>query len=115
MTTGSEMGYKMVRDKHRDVLSGVISGEWRTSPDPIGALTAKIGEEYGEFAKDHDPAELYDLMDVIRELAYLTDPLHEAREAHRDKVDRLGRFALHLEWHPLPDAADHDDPDFAGQ
>lgn len=96
------MGWKMVRDKHQEVLSAQISGSWRPSSDPISSLVKKLGEEYSEFVEDRDPAELYDLRDVLNELIYLMDPLHDARNAHLRKVERLGKFTHHLEWHPNP-------------
>ena len=92
----------MVRDRHKEQLEGHISGEWRTAPDPVSSLTAKLGEEYGEFAEDRDPAELYDLLDVIMELRAVLDPLRGYRDAHLRKKERLGSFSSHLEWNPLP-------------
>jgi predicted house-cleaning noncanonical NTP pyrophosphatase (MazG superfamily) len=94
------MSYKLVRDNHQEVMQGRISGTWRTSPDPAGSLVRKLGEEYGEFAKDRDPGELYDLLDVIGELAVLLDPFGEAQEYHEAKTALMGLFGNHLEWHP---------------
>ena len=96
------MSYKLVRDKHQEIFAGRISGQWRTSPDPLGALVRKLGEEYGEFAEDRDPLELFDMLDVILELKMLLDPLREARDRHNVKWSRFGGFATHLEWHPDP-------------
>jgi predicted house-cleaning noncanonical NTP pyrophosphatase (MazG superfamily) len=96
------MGWKMVRDTHREVLEGQISGQWRTSPDPVSSLVKKLGEEYSELAENRDPAELYDIQDVLSELIYLLDPEDRAGEAHERKVMRLGRFDRHVEWHPNP-------------
>jgi predicted house-cleaning noncanonical NTP pyrophosphatase (MazG superfamily) len=83
-------------------LQDHISGQWRTSPDPVSALTEKLGEEYGEFCAQRDPAELFDLLDVIMELRVLLDPLREHGNAHFRKRERLGGFSRHQEWHPDP-------------
>jgi predicted house-cleaning noncanonical NTP pyrophosphatase (MazG superfamily) len=96
------MGWKLVRDRHKEHLQGKVSGAWRVSPDPVGALVAKLGEEYGEFAPDRDPAELYDLLDAIMELRVLLDPLREYRDRHFAKRKLMGAFSRHLEWHPDP-------------
>lgn len=109
------MGWKMVRDKHRNVLGTVISGAWRSSPDPVSSLIKKLGEEYSELVEERDPAELYDVLDVLNELIVLMDPHLEAAEAHALKQERLGFFTAHLEWNPRPRAVEFDDPDFAGQ
>ena len=109
------MGYKMVRDRHREVLERVISGAWRTSPDPVSSLIKKVGEEYSELVENRDPGELYDLLDVLNELVILMDPHLEAAEKHAAKQERMGFFVKHLEWHPLPRAVEYGDPDFAGQ
>jgi hypothetical protein len=105
----------MVRDKHRQLLGSLISGCWRTAPDPVSSLIKKLGEEYSELVENRDPAELHDIADVVNELIVLMDPTLEKAEAHITKQERLGFFARHLEWHPLPDATEYDDPDFAGQ
>ena len=109
------MGWKMVRDRHRQVLGKVISGAWRTSPDPVSSLIKKVGEEYSELVENRDPGELYDLIDVLSELCVLMDPHLVFAEKHTEKQERMGFFTDHLEWHPLPRAADYDDPDFTGQ
>jgi predicted house-cleaning noncanonical NTP pyrophosphatase (MazG superfamily) len=96
------MGWKIVRDRHRDVLEGQISGQWRVSPDPVSALVKKLGEEYGEFTENRDPGELYDLLDVLLELRYLLDVDQAVYALHREKQGRLGSFANHIEWHPNP-------------
>jgi predicted house-cleaning noncanonical NTP pyrophosphatase (MazG superfamily) len=97
------MGWKMVRDKQKEYcLSHGVSGQWRTSPDAVGALTAKLGEEYGEFAESRDPAELYDLLDVLNELIMVMDFNLDHLDAHEAKVARLGTFSMHLEWNPVP-------------
>jgi len=109
------MGWKTVRDKHRDLLDGLISGCWRTAPDPVSSLIKKVGEEYSELVENRDPGELYDLLDVLNELIVLMDPHLAAAQAHEQKQERMGFFVTHLEWHPLPRAVEYDDPDFAGQ
>lgn len=94
------MRWKLVRDRNQEYCQPRgVTGKWRTSPDPVGALTAKLGEEYGEFTADRDPAELFDVLDVVRELIFILDPLHEARERHQAKVALMGKFSKHLEWH----------------
>lgn len=97
------MGYKMVRDLHQKVLGDQISGVWRTSPDPVSSLVKKLGEEYSELCEDRDPAELFDILDVLAELMVLLDPDGAAALKHDLKAERMGRFADHLEWHPNPD------------
>lgn len=96
------MGWKMVRDGHRDVLADHISGSWRTAPDPVSSLVKKLGEEYSELNEGRDWAELYDLLDVLRELIAITDPDGKYQQAHQRKTDRMGGFSAHLEWHPNP-------------
>lgn len=97
------MSWKLVRDNHEKLLRGRISGQWRVSPDPVGALVTKLGEEYGEFAKDRDPGELFDMLDAIMELRAILDPLREHRDAHLIKKAKWGGFGAHLEWHPDPE------------
>lgn len=97
------MGYKIVRDRHKERLEGVISGTWRTSPDPVSALVKKLGEEYSELTENRDPGELYDIRDVLDELTGLLDPDGRHAADHRIKVSRIGLFAGHLEWHPNPE------------
>ena len=97
------MGFKMVRDKQKEYcLSHGVSGQWRTSPDPVGALIRKLGEEYGEFAESRNPAELYDLLDVLNEMIMTVDPDLGHLEAHEAKVGLMGTFSSHLEWNPEP-------------
>jgi len=100
------VGYKIVRDNHRKLLEGVISGTWRTSPNPIGALVRKLGEEYSELCENRDPGELYDIQDVLDELMVLLDPDCEHADRHAVKVNRLGLFGDHLEWHPFSEGKD---------
>lgn len=97
------MGWKMVRDLHQQVFEGKVSGQWRTSPDPVSSLVKKLGEEYSELAEDRNPAELYDIQDVLVELIRLLDPDGKAMKKHRTKVLHLGIFMNHVEWHPDPD------------
>lgn len=97
------VGYKMVRDLHKKKLESVISGSWRTAPDPVSSLIKKLGEEYSELCEDRDPGELYDIMDVVQELIVLLDGGGACRKAHVQKVLRLGLFGDHLEWHPNPE------------
>lgn len=97
------MSYKLVRDRNQELFQGKISGRWRASPDPVSALVRKLGEEYGEFCEQRDPAELWDILDVIRELITILDPLHAYREDHYRKREMLGMFSSHLEWNPLPE------------
>jgi predicted house-cleaning noncanonical NTP pyrophosphatase (MazG superfamily) len=99
---GELMSYKMVRDNHQEILQGAISGTWRTSPDPVTSLITKLGEEYGEFAGTRDPAEIYDMLDALDELIALLDPDETAAKTHQVKLDRMGDFSGHLEWHPNP-------------
>lgn len=97
------MGFKIVRDGQREYCEARgVSGTWRTSPDPVSALTKKIGEEYGEFVENRDPEELYDLLDVIGRLLELVDPKLDAFNKHYDKVALVGKFRDLIEWHPHP-------------
>ena len=96
------MGWKLVRDNNQNQLEGQISGQWRTSPDPVGALVKKLGEEYGEFAESRNPGELYDLIDVVHELLNLLDEEGAAEHEHDIKTSHLGFFNAHQEWHPNP-------------
>ncbi len=97
------MGWKIVRNSNEFYLKEHVSGQWRTSPDPIGALVKKLGEEYGEFAENRDPGELYDLLDVLHELIELLDPDMKTEKIHREKFAKMGGFSAHREWHPNPD------------
>lgn len=96
------MGFKMVRDNHQKHLTGVVSGVWRTSPDPLSSLLKKLGEEYSEFAENRSPDELFDIRDVLEELIELMDPKGTAEAEHYHKTQAAGLFHDHLEWHPLP-------------
>jgi predicted house-cleaning noncanonical NTP pyrophosphatase (MazG superfamily) len=67
------MGYKIVRDRNEEwCRAHGVSGQWRTSPDPVSALVRKVGEEYLEYIEHFDPAELFDLRDVVQALLALT-------------------------------------------
>lgn len=69
------MGSKIVRDNNEAwCRAHGVPGQWRTSPDPAAALLKKLFEELGEYAEAWDPAELYDLADVLEQLLTLTDP-----------------------------------------
>jgi predicted house-cleaning noncanonical NTP pyrophosphatase (MazG superfamily) len=101
------MGWKLVRDRNEEYCRAHgVSGEWRTSPDPRSALLKKIFEEAGEYAERRDPAELYDLIDVVRSLIRLEDPTGEVSAGHHAKVADMGGFARLIEWCPVPGAAD---------
>jgi hypothetical protein len=69
------MSFKMVRDRNEAwCRANGVPGQWRTSPDPLAALLRKLFEELGEYAEAWDPAELYDLSDLLERLLVLTDP-----------------------------------------
>jgi predicted house-cleaning noncanonical NTP pyrophosphatase (MazG superfamily) len=69
------MGWKIVRDLNEKwCRANGVSGQWRVSPDPVSALVRKVGEEYLEYIQHFDPAELFDLRDVLHTLHALTDP-----------------------------------------
>jgi predicted house-cleaning noncanonical NTP pyrophosphatase (MazG superfamily) len=69
------MSWKIVRDHNEPwCRAHGVSGQWRTSPDPVSALLRKLYEEAGEYAEHWDPAELYDLADVLDRLILLADP-----------------------------------------
>ena len=97
------MGWKLVRDRNQEHLEGRVSGQWRVNPDRIGPLVRKLGEEYGEFTEARDPAELYDLLDVVEELIVQLDRDGQHEERHAAKVKLMGGFTRSLEWHPNPD------------
>lgn len=95
------MGWKTVRDAHQERWSQVSPRDhWRVAPDPVSSLLKKLGEEYGELVEARDPAELYDLIDVLDELIALMDPDLIFGLGHQDKLDLMGGFSSHLEWHP---------------
>lgn len=97
------MGFKMVRDGQPEFSrEHGVSGTWRESPDPIASLRKKLGEELGEYCEDHDPGELYDLLDVLDELICLSDPDGSHAMKHAAKSNAMGFFAMHVEWSPVP-------------
>ncbi len=97
------MGWKLVRDKNEAwCRSNGVSGQWRTSPDPVAALRRKVFEEAAEYAEQHDVAELYDLLDVVLALLKLEDPYDEVYRAHAIKEADLGGFGKFIEWTPVP-------------
>jgi len=103
------MSYKLVRDRNEEwCRAHGVSGQWRASPDPPAALRKKIFEEAGEYAEHGDPAELYDLLDVVRALIRLADPSGEYGHDHRAKVAEMGGFARFAEWCPVPPQAEAD-------
>jgi predicted house-cleaning noncanonical NTP pyrophosphatase (MazG superfamily) len=101
------MGWKLVRDNNEEYCRPRgVSGEWRTSRDPRSALLKKILEEAGKYAEHRDPAELYDLIDVVRALIRLEDPSGEVAAGHHAKAADMGGFTQFIEWCPVPGATD---------
>lgn len=97
------MGFKLVRDHNEKwCRAHGVSGQWRTAPDPRGALLRKIFEEAGEYAEALDPAELYDLLDVVQAAIRLADPDCRHFGAHEAKVAEMGGFRQFAEWCPVP-------------
>lgn len=97
------MGWKLVRDHNEKwCRANGLSGQWRTSPDPAAALRRKIGEEYLEHIEDGDPAELYDLLDVVQAAIGLADPDGKFASAHDAKIEEMGGFSQFIEWTPVP-------------
>ena len=97
------MGWKIVRDFNEAwCRTHGVSGQWRTSPDPQSALLRKVFEEAGEYAEHRDPAELYDLRDVLDRLIELADPDGAAGHDHADKITEMGLFERLVEWTPVP-------------
>jgi hypothetical protein len=99
--------WKLIRDGYKDQ----IPGRFRVSPAPEAALRRKLLEELGEYLEHLDPAELYDMYDVLDRLIYIVDPdgTHERR--HEDeKVRTWGRFSQLLEWRP-DQGEEHDQRD----
>lgn len=106
------MGWKLVRDRNKQwCLAHGISGRWRTSPSPVNALRRKLFEEVGEYVEVYDPAELYDLIDVVLMLIELEDPDGEARRAHSAKIAEMGSFGRFVEWSPVPEFVQDWSPD----
>lgn len=97
------MSWKLVRDLNEKwCRANGVSGQWRRAPDPGSALLRKVFEEAGEYAEARDPAELYDLMDVVEALIALRDPDGSYGEAHWAKVRTMGEFTRFAEWCPVP-------------
>jgi predicted house-cleaning noncanonical NTP pyrophosphatase (MazG superfamily) len=97
------VGWKLVRDHNKKwCRANGVSGQWRTAPDPSSALFRKIFEEAAEYAEQRDPAELYDLLDVVQALIGLEDPLGDLATVHRAKIAELGSFGNFTEWTPVP-------------
>ena len=97
------MGFKLVRDKNEQwCRAHGVSGQWRTAPDPRNALLRKTFEEAGEYAEALDPAELYDLLDVVQAAIGLADPDGRFAAAHAAKVAEMGGFTRFVEWCPVP-------------
>lgn len=100
------MGWKLVRDNNEAwCRANGVSGQWRTSPDPVRALGRKVFEEAVEYALEQeipDPAELYDLQDVLEALIGLEDPAREYAARHAAKVAEMGGFGTFTEWCPVP-------------
>lgn len=101
------MGWKIVRD-HNETWARAhgISGQWRTCVSPVASLTKKLLEEAGEWAEDGDPAELYDLLDVLDRLISLADMDGAGRQAHAAKLHEMGAFDRLTEWCPVPPGKD---------
>jgi predicted house-cleaning noncanonical NTP pyrophosphatase (MazG superfamily) len=97
------MGWKIVRDRQRQwVEKRGVSGQWRICETPVESLTKKLLEEIGELIEAYNPAELYDIQDVLDELFIELDPCGRAGAGHLRKVQELGRFAQRIEWTPTP-------------
>ena len=97
------MGWKLVRDKNEEwCRANGVSGQWRISSDPAAALGRKIFEEAAEYAEQHDPAELYDLLEVVQALISVADPCGRHAAVHQAKTAALGGFTKFIEWTPVP-------------
>lgn len=97
------MGWKLVRDRNEEwCRANGVSGQWRTAPNPAAALRRKIFEEAGEYAEHCNPAELYDLLDVVKALIALEDPFCDWLHEHQAKVKEMGGFDQLAEWSPVP-------------
>jgi predicted house-cleaning noncanonical NTP pyrophosphatase (MazG superfamily) len=106
------VGFKLVRDRNEEwCRAHGVSGQWRVSPDPAAALRRKLLEEALEYAEHDDPAELYDVLDVVQALIDLADPDETAAMAHDRKVAKFGRFDKFIEWSPVPEEANDWDPE----
>ena len=87
------MGWKIVRDLQPGYCEkNGVSGSWRTAENPVKSLGKKLFEEASEFTEDYDPAELYDLHDVVLELLNILDPDGRYAKQHILKVLEVGSF-----------------------
>lgn len=69
------MGFKTVRNGNEKwCRDHGVSGEWRTCATPRRSLRKKVFEELGEFLEHFEAGELYDLRDVLAELARVSGP-----------------------------------------
>ena len=108
------MGWKLVRDGNEAwCRANGVSGQWRVSPDPLRALARKLGEEALEYAESLDPAELYDLFDVLAAAMTRADPDGRAAAAHWAKTQEFGTFGACTEWTPVPPGSSDWAPDAA--
>ena len=97
------MGWKLVRDRNEEwCRANGVSGQWRTALYPRSALLRKIFEEAGEYAEHRNPAELYDLLDVVQAAIGLADPDGRFAAAHEAKITEMGGFSHFTEWTPVP-------------
>lgn len=104
------MSWKLVRDKNQAwARAHGVSGQWRTSSDPVSALTRKLFEEAGEYVEAREPAELYDLLDVLETLIDLEDPDGRYADEHAAKFADMGGFAEFSEWNPVPSLSERND------
>jgi predicted house-cleaning noncanonical NTP pyrophosphatase (MazG superfamily) len=103
------MGWKIVRDDDEKLARAAgVSGVWRPAANAVHGLLKKIFEEAGEYAEHLDPAELYDLLDVVEALIDRVDPAGKHAAAHAEKVTLKGAFSKGIEWSPNPN------PDYNG-
>lgn len=97
------MGWKLVRDRNEEwCRANGVSGQWSTAVSPPRALLRKIFEEAGEYAENRDPAELYDLLDVVQAAIGLADPAGDYAAVHEAKVAKMGGFRKFAVWTPVP-------------
>jgi predicted house-cleaning noncanonical NTP pyrophosphatase (MazG superfamily) len=104
------MGVKIVRDKIEAwCRTHGVSGRWTRVPQHavVPLLRQKLLEELGEYLgyPDGDPAELYDLLDVLYALIREEDPHQVLAIEHHEKVVTLGGFGVpgyYTQWDPVP-------------
>jgi predicted house-cleaning noncanonical NTP pyrophosphatase (MazG superfamily) len=97
------MGWKLVRDNNEAWCNEHgVSGTWKRAEDfdAVYLLLKKIFEEAGEYAESMNPAELYDLLDVIYRTLELTDADRAHAAAHAQKVAQYGMFDTLTIWSP---------------